>query len=146
MQSHSVKRNWFILALLAFMLVAPSSPTVVKLVRLTVVNKAGLDIEIRLTSAMDEEFGYYLRVPEGERDFPTEKVFTVIQDIYKMNVYYMELWDPVYGYDCGGSSSETVDITRNVRIVVHECTYTPPNAGEPSMLKYGGSPCRPRRR
>jgi hypothetical protein len=126
--------------LLALVLMAVMSGST-RLVRLTIVNKSGLAIEIELTGSLeecDEDYHYYLRVPEGDRLWPEEKVFTILPDKYTMSVYYVELWDPVYGYDCS-SQSGTINATRNVRVVVSECTYTPPNAGEPSMVKLGGS-------
>ncbi len=116
----------------------------VRLIRLTIVNKSGRDIEIELTGSCDKNYKYYhyyLRVPAGDRLLPTEMVFTVFPDKYSMSVYYVELWDPVYGSKCSTKSSK-IDATRNLRVVVPVCTFTPPNAGEPSMLKLGGSGAR----
>ena len=136
-----MKRIFLTTAILALVLLG-ATPKPIRLVRLTIANKSGLDIEVELTGSFyedDEDYHYYLRVPEGSRSSPTERVFTILPDKYKMSVYYVELWDPVYGTKCSGSSSQTVDATRNVKVVVSKCTWTPPNAGEPSMLKYGGS-------
>jgi hypothetical protein len=134
-----LKRTWIAIGLLVSILIAAKYEPV-KLIRLTIINKSGLDIEIELTGSCEDtdEDHYFLRVPEGSRFFPTEKVFTILPDKYTMSVYYVELWDPVYGTDCS-SRSQKVDATRNVRVVISECTITPPNAGEPSMLKLGGS-------
>jgi hypothetical protein len=137
-----LKRTWIAIGLLVTILAAAISGPV-KLVRLTIINKSGLDIEIELTGSCEEtdEDHYYLHVPEGSRLFPMEKVFTILPDKYTMGVHYVELWDPVYGTKCS-SGSQKVDATRNVRVVVLECTITPPNGGEPSMLKFGGSGAR----
>jgi hypothetical protein len=135
-----LKRIWIAIAFLAsILLVATSSPT--RLIRLTIVNRSGLDLEIELTGSLeecDEDYHYFLHVQEGDRLRPTEKIFTILPDKYTMSVYYVELWDPVYGAKCS-SSSQTIDASRNIRVVVSKCTYTPPNAGEPSMVKFGGS-------
>jgi hypothetical protein len=61
-----------------------------------------------------------------------------------MQVYYKELWDPVYGYSCSAKST-TIDATRNVRVVISECDWTPPVPGEDSMVKLGASKRRIRR-
>ncbi len=138
-----MKRTWVVIGLLTLTLALAMSGSV-RLIRMTIINKSGLDVEIELTGSCEENtdyYHYYLRVSEGDRRSPTEMVFTVFPDIYKMSVYYVELWDPVYGTDCS-SRSQTVDATHNVKVVVSECTWTPPNAGEPSMLKLGGAGTR----
>ena len=130
-----MKKSLLLLSLLVIFTMGASSAGI-RLVRLTVINKSGLDIEISLTGNYEEEF-YYLRVPEGDRTSPTEVVFTVIPDEYSSQLYYVELWDPVYGYTCT-SESKILDITRNTRLVVTECDQDAPNAGEPpAITKYG---------
>jgi hypothetical protein len=63
----------------------------------------------------------------------------VARDQYSSTLYYIELWDPVYGYSCS-SMDQILDITRNIKVVVSECTRTFPNGGEPpSIIKYGVS-------
>jgi len=128
-----VKRILYANAILALILLGAKLPPV-KLVRLTIINKSGLDIEVELTGSYyeeDENYHYFLRIPEGTRMSPTEKVFTILPDSYKMSVYYVELWDPVYGTKCGSMSNSSVDATHNIRVIVSECNWTPPNAGEP---------------
>lgn len=135
-----MKRPWLATVLLASILMMAANGSI-KLIRLTIVNKSGRDIEIELTGSCEENseyYHYYLRVPAGDRLSPTEMIFTIFPDKYSMSVYYVELWDPVYGAKCSAKSS-TIDATRNMRVVVPVCTFTPPNAGEPSMLKLGGS-------
>lgn len=124
---------WIILAL-SLVLVSAKKPPI-KTVRLTIINKSGLPVEISL-AGKNLEFSYYVRVPEGDRIYPYEYWVDVIPDTYSMQIYYKELWDPVYGYDCteGGKSA---DITHTTRLTFLGCTYTPPNNGEPpSILKY----------
>lgn len=132
-----MRKSFLMVTLLSILLIGASTEPV-KLIRLTVINKAGLGIEISMTGKY-QEGSYYLRVPEGDRSSPTLKVFTIIPDIYSMQVYYDELWDPVYGYSCS-SRSQSVDATRTTKIVFLECTLSPPNVGEPpSIIKFGRS-------
>lgn len=129
-----MKRNLIIILLLSTLLIGASP---VRTVRLTVVNKSGLPVEISLTGQYLENT-YYLRVPEGDRLFPAEKHIDLIPDQYSMRIYYIELWDPVYGYDCteGGKS---VPILHATRLTFLGCTYATPNNGEPpAILKYPG--------
>ena len=109
--------------------------------RLTVVNKAGMPVEISMTGKNLEQF-YYLRVPEGSVDAPIVETFSIAPDLYASSIYYVELWDPVYGAQCG-TKGQSLDLNYNVRVVVLPCTWTPPNGGEaPSILKYGGRTMR----
>ena len=129
-----MRKTLLITSILALLLMG-SKPFPGKLVRLTVVNKSGLPVEIKMTGKYEEAF-YYLRVPEGDRDFPVEKIFTIIPDTYQTQLYYIELWDPVYGYSCA-SKSQSMELYRNTRVVVKECDQVPSCPGEPSMIKYG---------
>ena len=131
-----MKKNVFwMLIIAALLLVAGSNPK--RLVRLTVVNKAGRKIELSLTGKNFEQF-YYLHIAEGDRLMPYEQVFTVVPDTYTSSLYYWELWDPVYGNQCG-TKGQTLDVTRNIRLTVLPCELTPANGGEPaSIVKYGG--------
>ena len=129
-----VKRKFWIILVLSLLLVGAKKPPV-RTVRLTIVNKSGLPVEISLTGK-NLEYSYYVRVPEGDRIYPSEYWVDVIPDTYSMLIYYKELWDPVYGYDCteGGKSAE---INHATRLTFLGCTYSPPNRGEqPSILKY----------
>lgn len=128
-----------LILLLGLMLVsmAVSATSKYPFKRLTVINKSDMAIEISL-SGKNLEYKYYLRIPEGSVDAPIIETFTVVQDQYSSSIYYVELWDPVYGAQCG-TKGQSMDITRNVRVVVLPCTWTPPNGGEPpSIFKYGG--------
>ncbi len=116
---------------------ANSTKPLQRLVRLTVTNKSGRAIEMRLSGSCLEEF-YYLRIPEGDRFSPAEMVFTVTPDIYISSVYYVELWDPVYGNQCS-MKGQSLDVRHNVHLIVFECESTPVNAGEPpAIVKYAG--------
>jgi hypothetical protein len=118
------------------MLITGTGGIPVKRVRLTLVNKSGMDIEVSLTGQDYEQF-YYLKVPEGDRLTLSERMFTVVPDTYQVNAYFVELWDPVYGASCEDRQS-IVDITHNTKIIVMECDQTPPNGGEAPQIKLGG--------
>jgi len=129
-----VTRKLLFLALLSLTLV---SARPIRLVQLTLINKSGLEVHVRLTGSCDEN-AYYLRLPIGGRLIPAEKTFTVAPDTYTMQPYYIELWDPVYGYSCGSSKQQKLFLNHQTRVIIAECDRTPPNGGEPSMLKFGG--------
>jgi hypothetical protein len=113
----------------------------IRLVRLKVVNKSAMQIEISLTGKHFENF-YYLHVPQGTSLTPVEQYYTVVPDTYSSSVYFVELWDPVYGHKCT-DEAQSLDVRRNVVLIVFACAFTPPNAGEqPSMVKYGGRPVK----
>lgn len=107
-----------------------------KLMRFTVINKFELPIGIQLISQNDSNIYYYLTIPAGSRADPTEKTFTLTRDEYAMQVYYIETYDPVYGYQCSRPLPARMNATRNIRLVFNDCNQQPPNPGEPSMLKF----------
>ncbi len=109
----------------------------IRLARLKVVNKSGMRLEISLTGKYKEYF-YYLRVPQGTRLLPAEQDYTLVPDIYASSIYFVELWDPVYGHECT-DKAQSLDVKRNVSIVVQACNTSPANGGEPpALIKYGG--------
>ncbi len=128
------------LALISLLLVA-TCPKPTKLIRLTVVNKSGLPIEIGLTGSLIDDFNqhntYYLRIQKNDPRGSEIREFTILPDKYSMKLYYVELWDPVYGTHCN-TASQTVEAYHNVRVVIPVCTIRFPNKGEPSMVKIGG--------
>jgi hypothetical protein len=135
-----VKKALIAISLLGILLLS-ANEIPIRLVRLTIVNKSGLPLEIRLTSEEDSNIFYYLRVDEGDRSKPAEKVFTILAGRYQMQPYYIELWDPVYGYSCSQPGSQTLYAERNIKVTILECDYTIPrfNLGEPSIWKYSSS-------
>ena len=124
-----------IILILNFTLISAASLPVKK-IQLTIVNKSGLPMEYKIEGKNDSsDIFYYLRVPKGDRNKPAEQIFSIYQGEYTMTAYYVELWDPVYGYTCS-STSKNMYVTRNIRLVFGECDQTPRNPGEPSMLKF----------
>jgi hypothetical protein len=135
-----IKRKKLFLLLLALTLACTSlGAAPLRLVRLKVINKSGMGLEISLNGKYFEYF-YYLHMPKGTRQVPAVEIYTVIPDTYSSSIYFVELWDPVYGHKCT-DKSQTLDVERNVSLVVLECNINPPNAGEqPATIKYSAHP------
>jgi len=131
-----------------FLLGASSNP----LARLTIINKSGIEIAVKLNSIPKfnptkpdkcETTFYYLPVPEGSKEVPSIKDFTILRDTYAMQVYYIETYDPVYGFKCIQPLPNSISVYRNLRVVIGKCEALPVNGGEPSMRKYLPFPLPP---
>lgn len=106
-----------------------------KLVRLTVINKSGYPLGIRLVGEDPVIDFYYLNVPEGDRKDPTTEIFTLPPMAYDMVAEYIEIWDPVYGFNCERDQINRLFLFRNIRLTFLDCNQIPPNPGEPTMWK-----------
>ena len=74
------KLSLLILLVIVASLLVAAIPT--KMMRLTIINKSGYDVYMKLEGSAVTEAYYYLTVPAGDRDEPTVKVFTVMSDAY----------------------------------------------------------------
>jgi hypothetical protein len=136
-------KKWQLFLVSVLALSSLGATPVLKTVRVTLINKSGAPVEVRLTGKCQENI-YYVRLAEGDRTQPAEAVVDVIPDQYSMEIFYIELWDPVYGYTCG-SGAQSAAISRSTRLTVLECTNKTPNDGEPpAILKYPQSAGRNR--
>src|SRR5512133_536115 len=82
-----------------------------KMMRLTIINKSGYDVYMKLTGSSATEAFYYLTVPSGDRDNPTVKIFTIMSDAYKR-----ETWQ------CNGvRSTGVLLVTNNIRLTFTPC-------------------------
>ncbi len=136
-----MKKKILLVLLVVILALTSLGATPIRLARLKVINKSGRKIEISLTGKYREKF-YYLHIPEGTRLTPMEQDFTLIPDTYSSSVYYVELWDPVYGNQCN-TKGQSLDISHNVVLIVLACNLTPANAGETAALvKLGGRPTK----
>ena len=108
----------------------------IKLFHLTIINKAEMPIAIRLIGTSDEDHLFYLSIPEGNRADPVTQIFNIPGDLYQMQLYYIETYDPVYGFHCRQPVPNLLLATRNIKVVVLPCDVIPGNVGEPSMRKY----------
>jgi hypothetical protein len=55
-----------------------------------------------------------------------------------MQLFYIETYDPVYGFKCGTPKPNAMNAARNIRLTVLPCDFRmgPKQIGEPSMRKY----------
>lgn len=106
--------------------------------QITIVNKSGVKLGIQLIDPQDKENIYFLTVEKGDREDPKEKTFEIKPAMYSMIVYYMETWDPVYGYPtCGGLVLKSRLLAKGKqRVVFTRCGVIPVNPGEPTMMKF----------
>ncbi len=138
-----MKKVLIIIAILALGLIAGSEPY--PTVRLTIINKSGMDVAVQLRAkprpysnccgATDLKF-YYLTVLEGTRDEPTSKDFFIERETYGMQVFYIETWDPVYGFECGSTTPNALIAGRNLRLTILPCDELPRHLGERGFWKY----------
>ncbi len=99
-------------------------------VNLTVINKSEVDIGLMLNSVTDEDRWYYFTIPSGYPDEPkegkenyTEQTYEIVWDVYTSAAYFMEPYDPVYGYpNCGNKTiGSRLVATHNVKLVYKAC-------------------------
>jgi hypothetical protein len=98
-----------LLAIVASTLLMAAIPTTI--VRLTIINKSGYDVYMKLEGSSVTEAFYYLTVPAGDRDVPTVKVFTIMSDLYKRTTWQCN----------GAQSSGTLIVDGNIRLTFTPC-------------------------
>jgi len=98
-----------LLAIVASTLLMAAIPTTI--VRLTIINKSGYDVYMKLEGSAVTQAFYYLTVPSGDRDNPTVKVFTVMSDLYKRTTWQCN----------GAKSSGTLAVDGNIRLTFTPC-------------------------
>ncbi len=115
------------------------------LARLTLINKSGMEIAVQLKSITTpcltknetpQSRFYYLPVPEGSKEVPSVKEYTIERHTYTMQVFYIETYDPVYGFHCFQPLPNAILMRRDMKVIIGKCSALPPNAGEPLMRKY----------
>jgi hypothetical protein len=129
-----MKKTLILTSLLILFLMGADS-AVVKLVRLTIINKSGMSVDIKLKGQDINNF-YYLRVPEGSQANPVEMVFTIVPDEYEMRPYYIEATGEDFTDYCTREPAKKLCASRNIRITFTQCFKRESNKGEPSMVKY----------
>jgi hypothetical protein len=98
-----------LLAILASTLLMAAIPTTI--VRLTIINKSGYDVYMKLEGSAVTQGFYYLTVPSGDRDIPTVKVFTIMTDLYKRTTWQCN----------GAKSTGTLIVDGNLRLTFTPC-------------------------
>lgn len=140
-----MKRILILITLLSLLLISADRPK--DTIRLTIINKSGMDIAIQLRSRTFEAINskdvfrgefYYMPVAEGTREAPNVKAFDIQRDTYAMQLLYVETYDPVYGYKCTTPAPNSLIARNNIRLVVLPCGFTPQpmTVGERTMRKY----------
>jgi hypothetical protein len=140
-----------IVMMLVMILLTAGSKVEVGQKRLTVINKSGDEIRLRL-ARLDDAKGdekYYLTVAEGTRAFPTEEKFTVDAGWYSIWIDFYEVVqddeteDITYELRCSLDytrvklAEQRIDLNRNQKINVLPCDSSPPKKlGEQGAMKY----------
>ncbi len=125
------KKVLLVIAVLSLTFIGAGAP---KTVELTIVNKSDREIAVGLVEA-NQYRAYYLHVDQGTKSNPTKETFTIERAQYTMNVYYIQVYDPVYGYECEQPGSSTWEAIRNFRITVSPCDAKAVNRGERPLIK-----------
>lgn len=124
-----MKKALLLISLLSILLIGAGS-RYTKLYRLMIINKSGMELALSLISE-DGDYICYLRVPKGDRTFPAEITFTIVPGTYTLKPYYIEPWDPLYGYSCQDPGGKKLIAVRNIRITFTDCNYSPRDGAEP---------------
>jgi hypothetical protein len=150
-----MKRLMLVFPLLALLLMAADRPVTVQF---KIINKSGFALAIWLTgTAIDpgtnfldlllegkkadteeqDTITYYFVVPKGSRADPTIKSFEIARGQYTLRAQYTKPWDPVYPDNpCIQQPPKPLIALRNTQLTFTPCFLFPPNAGEPSMMKF----------
>jgi hypothetical protein len=78
-------KKLLLLFLIAMLLISASG--MIKLARLTLVNKSGYMIHVKMTGVEVGQF-YYLTIPVGTKEYPETSIFTIIPDTYRWQITY----------------------------------------------------------
>ena len=107
--------------MIASLLLASGPP--LKIVRLTVINKSGNDVFLRLEgSDLGNQF-YYLTIPGGTKSMPVVRAYTIIEDVYTRTTTYGE---GKYDQCVGVSNSGQLIAHKNIRLTFVPCAYNYP--------------------
>ena len=132
-----MKKPLLFLCIMSLFLIGAKKPFA--LGRLTIINKSGMDIAIQLTNFKtdpEDKLFYYLTVEAGEKEAPSVKTFTIEKDEYFFQLFYLETYDPVYGYKCDTQQPTKMIFFRNTRLTFLPCGFNTCSPGEPSMRKF----------
>lgn len=112
--------------------------------RLTVINRSGFPLGLRLTgtdpnnhTGVNDTYNFYLSIEKGEKGSPTVKTFTLPITTYRITAYYIEFYDPVYGYTCTSPQSGSVNMESDVQLSFLPCNQRLPGSGDEFIFKFG---------
>jgi hypothetical protein len=132
-----MKKALLILCIMSLFLIGAKEPIAVA--RFTIINKSGMDIAVQLTNFKtdpEDKLFYYLKVEAGENETISQKTFIIEKDSYFLQLFYLETYDPVYGYRCDTQQPTKLFFFRNTRITFLPCGFNACSPGEPSMRKF----------
>ena len=110
-----------VVIMIASLVIASGPP--LRIVRLTVINKSGNDVYIKLSgSDLGNQF-YYFTIPGGTKSYPVVRTFDVIEDVYTRATTYGE---GKYDQCVGLTTTGTLVMDKNVRLTFTPCAYNPP--------------------
>jgi len=106
------KLSMLILLVIVASLLVAAIPT--KMMRLTIINKSGFDVYMKLEGSPLTDAYYYLTIAAGDRDEPVVKVYTVMSDVYSRTTW-----------QCNGlKSSGSLVMAGNTRLTFSPCFDT----------------------
>jgi len=115
-----MKKNLLLLSILTLLFVG-ACPAPTRLVRLTIISKSDVKVAVQLTGVDDTTKFYYFLLPKASRELPVELTFTIIPQRYDAKVWYLYIYDPVYGLKCNDNPGSKADLTRNIRLTILQC-------------------------
>jgi len=132
-----MKKILFVTTLFALLCLGAKKP-LTPTVQFTIINESGMNIAVQLSATvkdctdhcdtLNSRF-YYLSVPKGEQEWPTTRTYEIDRGNYKLRLYYLETYDPVYGFECGGGGSLNLNATHYNSLVVMPCDKPAANGG-----------------
>ncbi len=115
-----MKKTLCLISILAIWLVG-ACPVPTRLVRLTIINRSPDRVAVQLTGLDDTTKFYYVILPKAPAGATTEKSITVQSQRYSTQIFYLEIYDPVYGYKCSQRPSSTVSFNHNLQFLIKKC-------------------------
>jgi len=99
----------FVLLLVIAFSIMGAIPT--KMVKLTIINKSGYDVYMRLEGSPLTDTFHYLTIEAGDRDAPVTKLFTIMSDVYTRTTW-----------QCNGlESTGNLVVDGNIRLTFLPC-------------------------
>lgn len=116
-----MKKIMLFIAILSLLFVQ-ADDTSNKMIQLTLINKTTLPVGVSLVSRTKDGRLYYLPVPLGTKEEPSQRTYSIIADHYLMQLKYVQTYDPVYGWKCSFQMPpKDVLAYHNLRIVFLPC-------------------------
>ena len=135
MMKGAMKKILMLVSIVALLLVG-ACPIPTRLVRLTLVNRSPDRVAVQLTGLDVTTSFYYLTLPKSVAGQPVEKTFTIMSQRYSAEIFYLEIYDPVYGFKCSQNPSSNVTASHNLRFIILKCGSTVIKKKDTYTLKF----------